>query len=271
MFRTHVHRRSVHDEDRHLAFEDGDGCLVVCAIDGHGGAAAADLCAARGAEVYRAAKRECADDVHACLRSTFARLHGLCTQLRCQSGCALTMVRLHRETGRVTCANVGDATALVISSTSHRHLSVSHRLQDNAFERTRLGSHIGFVNGQGPPRLFPGGLACSRSIGDADCPHVSAEPHLCDDRLRAHEDLVICTDGITDCTSAKRMVALFEYHNPQYLHSTRCLDDATAIVVSRSSRATTSPMLSRMLFRRASHSSGGSSSDEDATIVPVVL
>ena len=171
------------------------------------------------------------------------------------------------STGHVTCANVGDAGALLVTPTSHLWLTTSHRLQDNAAERVGLHEHVHAAPGGGPPRLYPGGLACSRSVGDADCPHITCAPAMCTATLGADDTLVIATDGVWDAASTRRVARL--------ARDTRCAtsilrgaarsyaDDASVVVVSWKPRKPPSVGggLASLFLR--SHTSSSSLSSED--------
>ena len=171
---------AIKGEDERSAFLLDATTLVITVVDGHGGANAARLCK-RLLEGMLTADTADTASLERCdwavrLERAFATLHAECLRLPCCSGAALTVCVVDTATGRVTCANVGDAGALLVSPTSHLWLSTSHRLQDNAQERERLRAHVGTLHTGGPPRLYPGGLACGRSIGDADCPYVTCAP-----------------------------------------------------------------------------------------------
>jgi serine/threonine protein phosphatase PrpC len=166
----------------------------------------------------------------------------------------------------VRCANVGDSHALVVTPTSYYWLTESHRLQDNARERERLGPSVGWARAEdggpaGPPRLYPGGLACSRSIGDADCPLVSCEPSVCSAALAPDDILIVASDGLWDAMPLQRICRV--------ARETRCAetllrskagafhDDASVILAS----AQPAKKKAASIFRVSS--SGSISSDED--------
>lgn len=91
-------------------------------------------------------------------------------------------------------ANVGDTCAILHTGDKVMEMTRSHRLDDCPDERKRLsesGAHLaslGYLlkgpaepgeNGIGPLRVWPGGLAVGRSIGDTDVsPHVLPLPHV---------------------------------------------------------------------------------------------
>lgn len=257
MLHVYAHTRPVRGEDRYTWFWSDSGDLVICIADGHGGSTAAETCIGNVAAVYA---QHPSSPTH-----IFAALHDLCLKLPCCSGCTFTMLVVTPATGVIRCANVGDSHAYCVSSTSFRQLTESHRLQDNAAERMRHCRVIHRAQTGGPPRMYPGGLACSRSLGDADCEHISPIPFECDDVLGENEDIVVCSDGVTDVVDPRRMVAKQAYHNPLCFVSPKSTDDATAIVVTRSTRR------SLGLFGRTG---SWSSSDDDtppATVMRVCM
>ena len=72
-------------------------------------------------------------------------------------------------------ASVGDSQAFLDTGSEVLSVSANHRLEDNELERARIEAEGGevaasTVNGKpaGPLRVWPGGLAMSRTIGDVD-------------------------------------------------------------------------------------------------------
>lgn len=247
---------SVKHEDRCFLRRFSDGSCVCGVVDGHGGNAAAQLC--REYLVGLSALPQNMDRI-------FMDLHASCSALPCNSGASLTVCIL--EGDRLICANVGDSHALVVTPTSHYWMTESHRLQDNVAERTKLGPHVSHVAGEdgrpiGPPRLFPGGLSCSRSIGDGDCPYTSCIPSVCETVLRADDILVVASDGVWDrvrlsslCRKAR------EYHSAlMLLQGVQFDDDASVLLLSCSQERTS-------VFRRVG-SNSSISSDEDTVPPP---
>lgn len=83
----------------------------------------------------------------------------------------------------------------------------NHRLEDNEDERKRVvecGGHVARASVQGcargPQRAWPGGVACARGIGDADCgEYISAAPAFATRKYPVNgAALVICSDGVWD-------------------------------------------------------------------------
>jgi serine/threonine protein phosphatase PrpC len=126
-------------------------------------------------------------------------LHQYYLQLPCQSGTSLTVCIINGN--KIQCANVGDSHALIVTPTSYYWISESHRLQDNSGERTKLSQYVKYSTDEygfpfGHPRLYPGGLACSRSVGDADCPHINCKPSISEAVIHPKDILIIASDGL---------------------------------------------------------------------------
>lgn len=160
--------------------------------------------------------RAYADLVSSCLCEAFVAMDDAwCTDDEAcdASGAALTVVMI---TGRlVTAAAVGDSAALLDTGFSVLDLTESHRIHDNEKEMQRLkaaGCQLapcgiyGTIAGPGDPgigpkRVWPGGLACSRSIGDLDAAvHVIPIPHVKQVCLPERGcRLILASDGLWDC------------------------------------------------------------------------
>lgn len=262
---------SVKGEDRYACCTMSDECRMLGVIDGHGGSAAAEVCR----------RSICDERSPPDMLDMFAALHDECLRLPCRSGAALTVCLVRGD--NVTCANVGDAHALVVTQTSFYWMTVSDRLQDNASERFRVAPAVNWATRSsdgrraGPPRMYPGGLACSRSIGDSDCPHVSCAPHLCEATLEADDVLVIGSDGLWDSIPLSRIVRV--------ARQTRCAqsilrsaskdigDDATVIVASRQPQRACVSLGMKLFFRTSSSSSVSSCEEEvpNRRVIKVVL
>ena len=98
----------------------------------------------------------------------------------------------------------------------------------------RLGDSVR-IDINGPPRMFPGGLACSRAIGDCDCPTLSYKPAVCYETMCQDHTLVMASDGIWDCVDLKKVL-----NTARRTHSAHTIirlqtqypDDASVIVAS---------------------------------------
>ena len=84
-------------------------------------------------------------------------------------------------------ANVGDSLAFLDTGAEVLQVSVNHRLEANKSEVERIEASGGevassTVDGRpaGPIRVWPGGLAMARSLGDVDAgERVKGEPDIC--------------------------------------------------------------------------------------------
>ena len=172
-------------------------------------------------------------------------------------GATLTIALL---TGRLlTVANVGDSLAYIHDGERFFPITKSHRLDDNPHEQQRLrragvtiaplcstmnGPAQRDTMGYGPLRVWPGGLAVSRSIGDADVSkHVWSLPHLHQMLLPTPgARLILASDGLWDCLSIKTVKKMVKkksiYKCAGELaervgraHSGQLSDDVTIVVV----------------------------------------
>jgi serine/threonine protein phosphatase PrpC len=256
-------------EDIHFHHTISSSHIIVGVADGHGGATAAQLCKDRIANIFvtHADKHvECA------IKATFEDLHRECCNLPCCSGCTLTVAIVDLHNGNYTCGNVGDSHAIHLKFSTHIWITTSHRLQDNLSERRRHWQNVSYLSNNtqhpvGPPRLFPGGLTCSRAIGDADCKHVSCEPSVCSDIIKEGDALVLCTDGVWDTAPVKKITQVTrDTMNPDFLCRLATKfgvnDDATAVIVTREKRKTSLHVGLFKLFDRTGSSSSFSSEEE---------
>jgi len=168
----------------------GEEILISMVADGHGGNAASIHChahlldyfleAAEAANVETSGKAE-AKLLRQAARTAFVRLHEevLAFDPPTTAGTTLTLAAVNPARREVTCAHVGDSVALLIPHDGTRpvtELCQDHRIDTNAAERERLTALGGLIahatgsNGRpgGPLRLWPGGVAQARTIGDSD-------------------------------------------------------------------------------------------------------
>ena len=256
---------NVKGEDARICAMLDDTHMLIGIADGHGGPLAARTC-------RKIAARLTPDVSDAGVEELFRELHAECLALPCASGAALTVIVLDVCTGRFMCANCGDSGAILVTPTSHLWLTVSHRLQDNATERGRLAAHVGFVDRDnmpvGPPRLFPGGLACSRSIGDRDCVHIVCTPAICRGVASSTDVFVVASDGLWDAMSTRKIadVARTTRSATELLRCKRVFDDDTSVIVA-SALPCVSPLRAGRLFGGSRNGSSSSlSSDDDDTL-----
>lgn len=159
----------------------------------------------------------------------------------------------------VTVANVGDSHGFLYTGENFIEMTMNHRLKENAKEQQRLveeglllapvGIHLtGPANegeaGFGPLRVWPGGLAVSRSIGDIDVPsQVVCAPHI---RQMVVPDegarLVLASDGLWDAIPQKKVLSVCRLTSvrdcaPHLVnitfraHGGRVTDDTTTLVI----------------------------------------
>lgn len=260
---------SVKGEDRMLVYASDDR-IVCCIADGHGGVAAAQLCIDYLSRTHLHTMEHVPDSEW---KALYHSMHARVQQLSTRSGATLTCCVVHASSGSYVCVNVGDSECIHVTPTSHMRVTVSHRLQENAAERKLHGQNINFVSvggiASGPPRLFPGGTACTRSIGDADCPHMSHCPFVMRGKLGRSDNLIIASDGLWDTLSlraiakAARSGRSAKYFVDKCKHNTR--DDVSVVVVGqRLARPSSFSLNLSNLFYSGSSSSPSSSSDEGA-------
>ena len=216
---------------------DGDVAVRFSAFglfDGHGGKACAEHCAATMLDrIVRALDAPGpvpagadADDAFearlpAALRDAFAACDAEFLAKDVHSGATATVVVVH---GRcVTTASVGDSLAVLDlgvttgAAAPAARLSPEHRLDTSAAERERIVAAGGevrataFEDGQpvGPLRVWPGGLAVSRTVGDRDGKKggVVSEPEV--SRVIVPDEqpgfrITIASDGLWDAVTVKQ-------------------------------------------------------------------
>lgn len=109
-------------------------------------------------------------------------------------------------------ANVGDSLAFLDTGAEVLAISGNHRLEDSKSEVERILSTGGevatsTVDGKpaGPIRVWPGGLAMSRSIGDVDAgERVCAQPEVCQVTIPYEgARLLMASDGLWDALHPK--------------------------------------------------------------------
>lgn len=203
------------DASRACAIELPDGVVVqfYAIFDGHGGDRAAHYCAEH-------------------LPGLIATLYGEAAagsrSLRLQAACKAAFVALDEQVREVgpsadgttaTCviidgeevivANVGDSAAvLFLPGEEPIYLSTDHRVSRRSpAEHSRLteaGAQVGRILGchggpVGPERIFPGGLAISRSIGDGDSTAAAiAVPDVRTVTCPTGGMIVLASDGVWD-------------------------------------------------------------------------
>tara|TARA_B110001452_G_scaffold256952_1_gene250741 strand:- start:1267 stop:2688 length:1422 start_codon:yes stop_codon:yes gene_type:complete len=212
--------RSRKGEDRSSHF-DGSGelsCFLVA--DGHGGPLVAEYASKHVLEHIQRARPDDAT-VGTVMHDAFVRVHAEVKDptLFQAAGCTCTVVGINKRTHLLTCANVGDSQSiLVLPDGLATPLSVDHRLEANLEERERIercGGRLGRANVGGVPggplRVWPGGLAMSRALGDPDCEGtgVVAEPSVSQVQMPPEGGrVVLCSDGVWDALSVEQVAKI---------------------------------------------------------------
>ena len=207
-------------------------------LDGHGSAQAAQfasnnvlscvqsalLGAIKDGGNNSAIPQEFASYLPSALHAAFLELDRRINEHNLRGGTTATVAVLNGQS--LTVASVGDSFAVLdlVDESANckfaaRRVSSNHRLEDSKCERERVikaGSTIsrsligsnseGTRAEAGPLRVWPGGLAMSRSLGDADAGSaVLAEPEIRQYIIpREGGRLIIATDGLWDAMSPKQ-------------------------------------------------------------------
>lgn len=187
-------------------------------LDGHGGPAAARHCQGCLAKYIEEFVEGGASLEDACTRS-FERCHSELRSSGTTSGTTATVFVVDHEARQLLCCNVGDSHAVLVTPSGVTRLSVDHRLQHNVEEQDRVrkaGGQLAFAkhptegHPTGPVRMWPGGLAVSRSLGDADCGDmVTCEPALSRHAVPTEGAAVVaCSDGVWDALGEQEVAAI---------------------------------------------------------------
>jgi len=284
--------RAVKGEDAHCTFRlpsiYGE-YLVVAVMDGHGGPEAACHCRGRLRDWFLSSEDSPVaqgddffkqrDRARPFFEAMFNDLHSECTAMPWTAGTTLTVCVFDDQGARYACANVGDSAAVHFSpTTSHTFMTMTHRLQDNPEERARVQHMLRYAadaNGtpRGPLRLYPGGVACSRSIGDKDCPAIIPVPSVSVGGMMQGSVVVVASDGLWDTMPFKRISSMALVADSASRMVKRLLarstDDVTVLCV-RCPSAEEAPTTRRVLpfwrpmFASSSNSSLSSEDCQDA-------
>ncbi|KAG8468428.1 hypothetical protein KFE25_013511 [Diacronema lutheri] len=200
-----------------LFFADGPPVQYFAVFDGHGGAAAAKLCAEElhGRVVHafeRNAPGEAAGDFD-------ARLGRACTQAfdwaedvlrKAHSSHGTTATCVFVAPDAVYVANVGDSAAFLFTPDGERRVLIKdHRVDEcSPRERERVIAGGGEIRParnmrgvpHGPARIFPGGLMMTRSVGDmgASATIIATPAVQRFDYPRDGGTIVLASDGLWD-------------------------------------------------------------------------
>ena len=148
-------------------------------------------------------------------RKAFFELHAhVRGPLKTTAGTTVTIVLINETRCELTCCNVGDSFAILVSPDPAdakadpivTPLTTNPRINDNVDERKRVvtdGGQLGYMiwNGApaGPLRGWPGGVMCASSIGDSRVPFISPEPFTTAIPFPATGGVVlVASDGVWD-------------------------------------------------------------------------
>lgn len=224
------------------ALVGGETVCLLAVADGHGGPEAAQLCEDTLLQtiVKEAGAADAASLQAACSRA-FATVHAaVCERESADAGACVTVVAINEGRGEVTCAHVGDSSALLVEESGHRPLTAEHRLSNSPEEQARVvacGARLAKARsddgyfGVGPIRAWPGGLAVCRTVGDADCAYVDPTPVVCTLAFErpGGAKVIACSDGVWDALSEERVA--------KHVRAAATPADAAAKVVRAAIRA----------------------------------
>ena len=189
-----------------------DTLHILMVADGHGGATAAQWCQDNLVDVLIGAMEGDASSagLYAAAHKAFKTAHTTVQGMPgVTAGATLTVVVLNATRREITTANVGDSNAILVTGKQGCvPLNEDHRIDTNEKERERLqalGAKIAHATGKsgqpvGPLRLWPGGVAMGRSIGDADVGiYIDATPAVSTIPLPdGTGEIIVCSDGVWD-------------------------------------------------------------------------
>eukprot|EP00316_Scyphosphaera_apsteinii_P021162 CAMPEP_0119332014 /NCGR_PEP_ID=MMETSP1333-20130426/81851_1 /TAXON_ID=418940 /ORGANISM="Scyphosphaera apsteinii, Strain RCC1455" /LENGTH=369 /DNA_ID=CAMNT_0007341751 /DNA_START=96 /DNA_END=1205 /DNA_ORIENTATION=+ len=218
--------RTLRREDRWLKTEETigeDQVFFGVVADGHGGSEASEHAVAR--VVQYICSEAAGDATSASLKwagqRAFARLHEEVCASGTTAGTTLTVCAVNPHRRELTTMNVGDSIALLYprplkslpttaAASQPQQLTADHRLQTNTKEQLRCklqGAMIAravdpTTGGPGGPlRVWPGGVAQVRTIGDADVGRIISPLPASSTIILPDTgswDCIICSDGVSD-------------------------------------------------------------------------
>ena len=224
--------RNLKGEDVWLQQEERIGedvVLFALVADGHGGMSAAAYCERHCVRyiIDAAAGDSSADSLRRAGAAAFARLHSEVRATRANDGTTLTVCMVNHAREELTTVHVGDSAAIFvphpirgIAMRKPQSLTAEHRLQESPSERKRiqgLGGQLARLEHPvtkvacGPLRVFPGGLAVARGIGDADAGALICPVPACSTvplSTPGGWDCVLASDGVWDAMAADAVVRL---------------------------------------------------------------
>ena len=250
---------------------DGDLTSWILVADGHGGKEASRLCQRVVIDdiLERLTKGGDASGkaVRAAGRSAFLRAHQeVLADPATTSGTTLTVCIINQKRHEVTTLHSGDSVArLVLHRGKCVPLCEDHRIDSSPTERERLTAMGGKIaramnertkQPQGPLRLYPGGVAQARAIGDRDVgAFIEPKPHAQTVALPAAETccVVVASDGVWDALE------------------TTAVDACARRGLGGSAASTASAIVNASLMQRFAYSSDGDTVPRDDTTCVVLL
>lgn len=226
----------VHDHLEKLHSDPDKMCnwSLYCVCDGHGGAAAAQFLKERmGANLVKrlplgnppeVMKREhpWMEDVRMALINTFMWMDDEFEKEGLPPSIGSTVTVALLSGWLLTIANIGDSECFLdVGNRREYELTTSHKIDTNKGEQTRL-KDVGKIikplsqdlfqpaeddeQGVGPMRVWPCGLAVSRSIGDYDCGcEITAAPHVRQVEVpMSGARMIMASDGLWDHVTGRR-------------------------------------------------------------------
>jgi len=177
------------------------------------------------------------DLLAAACEAAFLRCHDAIRELPNCPGSTATVLIVDTKLRQVLTANVGDSAVLVVDENKAAFASTDHRLQTNLEEQDRVlqgGGKLAYARHEkshvpaGPLRMWPGGLAIARSLGDADCGDaVLPQPSINVVEVRRRGAmLVVCSDGVWDALNMQDVAAIARRSSSVDLVARRVVRDA---------------------------------------------
>ena len=186
-------------------------------FDGHGGRKASYLL--REKLLGYVIEACCGDASAASLKvagtTAYKRAHDEIKGMNVTDGSTATVAVINVTRGELTMINAGDSAGMLVTNSGaggDRHvpaiITEEHRIANSESERERLkaaGGKLAHARGPdgrpgGPLRLWPGGVAQARAIGDADVgSFIKPDPAVCTHRFPSVGFvIVVCSDGVWD-------------------------------------------------------------------------
>lgn len=222
----------------------GEKLFIALVADGHGGTDAALHCKRTVIEnlIAAAGNDPSPDSLRAACKATFVRAHSeVLKMLHTTAGTTLTVCIVNPLRCELTTAHVGDSVARMVPARGDAvALCEDHRIDSSPVERDRLigmGGKIAratdsFGQPAGPMRLWPGGVAQARAIGDRDVgSFIDARPAVQTQPISERGAcILVCSDGVWDAlipTMVDAMVRTSRAVAPQAIARLVCTSSLT--------------------------------------------